>query len=35
MNLWLADKVYFIVKDEKQAKAVLNLVQENISDYGK
>lgn len=35
LNLWLADKVYFIVKDEKQAKTVLDLVQENISEYGK
>jgi len=35
LNLWLADKVYYIVKDEKQAKTVLNLVQENISEYGK
>lgn len=34
LNLWLADKVYYIVKDEKQAKTVLNLVQENISEYG-
>ena len=35
LNLWLADKVYYIVKDEKQAKMVLDLVQENISEYGK
>ncbi len=35
LNLWLADKVYYIVKDEKQAKTVLDLVQENISEYGK
>jgi len=35
LNLWLADKVYCLVKDEKQAKTVLNLVQENISEYGK
>jgi len=35
LNLWLADKVYYIVKDEKQAKTVLDIVQENISEYGK
>lgn len=33
INLWLADKVYDIVKDERQAKLVLDLVQKNIDGY--
>lgn len=33
VKLWLADKVYLVVKDEQQANAVLNVVQENMVEY--
>jgi transcriptional regulator with XRE-family HTH domain len=35
MKMWLADQVYEVVKNENDAFEVLNIVQENISTYGK
>jgi len=35
IKLWLADKVYSVVKDEQQAGDILNVVQENMVEYGK
>lgn len=35
LNLWLADQVYPLVKNEQQANRVLNIVQENREVYGK
>ena len=34
LNLWLADQVYSVVKNEVQAHKVLNIVAENIVEYG-
>ena len=34
LNLWLADQVYSLVKNEVQAHKVLNIVAENIVEYG-
>lgn len=33
LTLWLADQVYIVVKDEYNAKRVLNVVQENMVEY--
>lgn len=33
LTLWLADQVYIVVKDEYNAKEVLNVVQENMVEY--
>lgn len=33
VKLWLADKVYLVVKDEQLANSVLNVVQENMVEY--
>jgi transcriptional regulator with XRE-family HTH domain len=33
LNLWLADKVYDIVRKEDNANDVLNIVAENIVEY--
>jgi transcriptional regulator with XRE-family HTH domain len=35
LNIWLADKVYQVVKNEYKPSEVLNIVQESISEYGK
>lgn len=35
LNIWLADQIYDVVKNEKEASLVLNIVQENIIEYGK
>lgn len=35
LKLWLADQIYDVVKNEKEAIEVLNIVQENIVEYGK
>ena len=35
LNIWLANQVYEVVKNEKQAIRVLNIVQESIVEYGK
>ncbi len=35
LSLWLADQVYAVVKDEEYPIKVLNIVQENITEYGK
>ena len=35
LNIWLADQIYEVVKNENEANEVLNLVQENIVEYGK
>ncbi len=34
LNLWLADQVYSLVKNEVQAHKVLNIIAENIVEYG-
>lgn len=33
LTLWLADQVYVVVKDEYNAKRILNVVQENMVEY--
>ncbi len=33
INLWLADQVYSVVKDEENAEKVLNIVQESFVEY--
>lgn len=33
LTLWLADQVYFVLKDEKQICKILSVVQENIGIY--
>ena len=33
LNIWLADKVYDLIADEKDANNVLNLVAESIGTY--
>ncbi len=33
LNLWLADQVYLVVKDEENAEKVLNIVQESFVEY--
>jgi transcriptional regulator with XRE-family HTH domain len=35
LTLWLADQVYVVVKDENNANKVLNVVQENMVEYGR
>ena len=35
LSLWLADQVYSVVKDEKNADKALNIVAENMIEYGK
>ena len=35
LKLWLADKVYEIVGQEKDANGILNVVQDNIVEYKK
>lgn len=35
LKIWLADQIYDVVKNEKEASEVLNIVQENIVEYGK
>lgn len=35
LKIWLADQIYDVVKNEKEASEVLSLVQENIAEYGK
>jgi len=35
LKIWLADQVYEMIKNEKEAKEVLNLVQESIVEYEK
>ena len=35
LNLWLAYQVYSFVKNEKNPDQVLNIVSENIVEYGK
>ena len=35
LNLWLADQVYSVLKDEEHANKVLNIVAKNILEYGK
>ena len=35
LTLWLADQVYTVVKGENNANKVLNVVQENMVEYGK
>jgi transcriptional regulator with XRE-family HTH domain len=34
LNLWLADQVYSVVRNEENAPKVLNIVAENIVAYG-
>lgn len=34
LALWLADQVYSVIKDENNASKVLDIVQENIVEYG-
>lgn len=33
LNLWLADQVYSVVKDEENAEKVLDIVHESIAEY--
>jgi DNA-binding XRE family transcriptional regulator len=33
LNLWLADQVYSVVKDEENAEKVLDIVLDSISEY--
>lgn len=35
LTLWLADQVYSVLKYEQNVNEVLNVVQENIEEYGK
>lgn len=35
LNIWLADQIYDVVKNENEVSEVLNIVQENIVEYGK
>lgn len=35
LSLWLADQVYSVVKDEEYPVRVLDIVHENIIEYGK
>jgi len=35
ISLWLADQVYYVIKDEAQADKALSIVSENIIEYGK
>ena len=35
LTLWLTDQVYTVVKGENNANKVLNVVQENMVEYGK
>lgn len=35
IKLWLADKIYDVVKDEEVAEESLNVVKESILSYGK
>lgn len=35
LKMWLADQIFDVVKNEKEASEVLNIVQENIVEYGK
>ena len=35
LKIWLADQIYDVVKNEKEASEVLNIVQEKIVEYGK
>lgn len=35
LNIWLADQVYQVVKNEYMPNEVLNIVQESIAEYGK
>lgn len=35
LSLWLADQVYLVVKDEHNADKILNVVQENMVEYGR
>ena len=34
-TLWLADQVYNVIKDEEHADKALNIVAENMMEYGK
>ena len=33
LNLWLAEHIYSVVKDEENAEKVLDIVQENVIEY--
>jgi transcriptional regulator with XRE-family HTH domain len=33
LSFWLADRVYYVIKDEKHADKALNIVAENIVEY--
>jgi hypothetical protein len=35
LQLWLADKVYDVLAEEDCADGVINMVAENIREYGK
>ena len=35
ISLWLADQVYNVIKDEAYAGKALNIVSENMVEYGK
>ena len=35
LQLWLADKVYDVLAEEDYADGVINMVAENIREYGK
>jgi transcriptional regulator with XRE-family HTH domain len=34
LNIWLADQIFDVVKNEKEANEVLDIVRENIVEYG-
>jgi len=34
LSLWLADQVYNVIKDEEHADKALNIVAENMVEYG-
>lgn len=33
LNLWLAEQIYSVVKDEENAEKVLDIVHENVIEY--
>ena len=35
LKLWLADRVYDVIREENEANEVLNIVAENMIKYGK
>lgn len=35
LQLWLADKVYNVIYEEKHPEKVLNIVAENLTQYGR